>query len=78
MANKPQLWEWEGEQLSAAEIHKRASAYSITIIRQALKDGATSIADLHQRHAEGLARQKAGSNNNSRTYWRGTRACSTR
>lgn len=75
MSHAPKLWEWEGEQLSAADIHKRASAYSITILRQALKDGATCLADLHQRHAEGLARQKVGSANNSRSYWRGSKAC---
>lgn len=78
MSHAAKLWEWEGEQLSAADIHKRASAYSITMVRQALKDGATCLSDLHQRHAEGLARQRKASGNNSHSYWRGSRACSTR
>lgn len=77
MSHAPQLWEWEGEQLSATEIHRRCPAYSITAVRAALKEGVKSVEDLHRRYERGVARQKAGSSNNSRTIWRGTRACST-
>lgn len=78
MKQPAKLWEWEGEQLSAQQISAKAPIYSGVWIRRALKEGATCIADLHQKHAEGLARRKAGgAKGGDRTSWRGARACST-
>lgn len=78
MSYPAELFDFDGERLSAAEVKARVPIYSITAIRAALKSGASCIADLHQAHAEGLARRKAGSANNQNSFWRKGRACSSR
>lgn len=70
--NPPIRYTFEGEQVTAPELHKRMPAYSVQWLRRALQDGCTTRMDLAQREYECRQRARMPPVRESSKMWRKT------